>query len=179
MDMARVKKRSGDLQEFDLRKLAESMKRAGASEQVAQQIAAKAQTQAAEGASTVELRKFVAEELRRANESLGEAYARTLRLRVAAAKDVKTGAARVPRLIERVPDVRTGMPARVVNGEKRTEVRIEPTLDRREVWLNPDDLETLGAPEGSRVAVRFLTEGPGTPSRDPSPSQAQTARLRP
>jgi hypothetical protein len=179
MDMARVKKRSGDLQEFDLRKLVESMKRAGASEQVAQQIATKAQTQGAEGAPTIELRKFVAEELHRVNEPLGEAYARTLRLRVAAAKDVKTGAARVPRRIERVPDVRPGMPARVVNGEKRTEVRIEPALDRREVWLNPDDLQTLGAAEGSRVAVRFLSEGTGTQPRDPSARQTQTAQLRP
>lgn len=170
-EMTRMKKRSGELQEFDRRKLVESMKRAGASEQVAEQIAAKAQTQVAEGATTIELRKLAADELRKVNESVAEEYVRTLRLRVAAANDVKTGSARVPKRIERVPDVRPGMPARVRHGEKRTEVRIEPALDKREVWLNPADLEALGAPEGTRIAVRFLHEETGKPPESSIPGR--------
>ena len=158
--MTRVQKRSGELQEFDRTKLFQSMRRAGADEQVAKTIAERAQV--AEGASTMEIRRAVAEELRKVNEGIAEAYARTLRLVAKGRDDVPVGAARIPKGIQRVPDVRPGQPARVRFNENRREVRVEPALDSREVWLNRKELETLGAPEGTRVAVRFLREGGGT-----------------
>lgn len=173
--MTRIKKRSGELQEFDRQKLVESMVRAGASEQVAEQIADKARV--SEGASTIELRKLVAKELRQVNEAVAEAYVRTLRLRVSANDEIQMGAARVPKRMDRVPDVKPGQSARVRHGEKRTEVRVEPALENREVWLNPDDLEALGATEGTRIAVRFLHEGTGQPA--PPSMAARAAQPRP
>jgi hypothetical protein len=170
--MTRIKKRSGELQEFDRMKLIDSMIRAGANKTVAEQIAERVRV--SEGTSTIELRRMVAEELRKVNEAVAEAYVRTLRLRVSANGDIRTGAARIPKRIERLPDVKSGQPARVRHGEKRTEVRVEPALENRELWLNPEDLEALGAPEGTRVAVRFLREG-GQPSSAPSPTRTPSA----
>jgi len=176
--MTNVKKRSGELQVYDRRKLVQSMLQAGASEPIAKEIAAKVQAAEQEGFSTIELRRLVTTELRKVNEAVSEAYARTLRFPVKARDEVQTGRARVPRRIERVPDVTTGQPGRVGFGERRAEVRIEPSLDNREVWLNPSDFRALGAPEGARVAVRFLDQGgmptPGSSSGRPR----QTARLR-
>jgi hypothetical protein len=152
------------------------MVRAGASKPVAEQIAEKVRV--SEGTSTMELRRMVAEELRKVNESVAEAYVRTLRLRVSASGEVQTGSARVPRRIERLPDVKSGQPARVRHGEKRTEVRIEPLLENREVWLNPNDMAALGASEGTRVAVRFLHET-GGPSSPPPQAGRTTPQPRP
>lgn len=172
--MTRVKKRSGQLQDYDRTKLIESIKRAGADEKVAKEIAEK--TFVAEGAATLELRKRVADELRKTNPAVAEAYERTLRLPVKARDDVRPGAALVPKRIERVPEVKSGQPGRVRHGEKRTEVRVEPMLDSREVWLSRNDLAILGVPEGTRVAVRFLPEGgAGSPPSGVASMQSQPA----
>ena len=160
--MNRVKKRSGELQEFDRTRLTESMKRAGADERIAKDVAEKMFV--AEGTPTAEIRKHVADELRKVNPSVAEAYQQTLRLRAKAKDDVQAGTAKVPKKIERVPDVKPGQTARVRHEDKRFEVRIEPTLEAREVWLSRGDLTTLGAPEGTRVAVRFLREGSSVPT---------------
>jgi hypothetical protein len=176
--MVNVTKRSGQTQVFEPRKLAESMLRAGASEPVAKEIAKRVQVADGDGWSTIELRRRVTEQLRKVNEAVAEAYSRTLRLPVKARDEVQTGEARVPKRIERVPDVLPGQPGRVRFGDRRAEVRVEPALDDREVWLNPSDFRALGAPEGARVAIRFLyptsTRLPGSLSGRPR----QTARLR-
>jgi hypothetical protein len=167
--MKRVKKRSGELQEFDPERLVQSMKRAGADEQVAKSIAEKVQV--TEGASTLDLRRFVVNELRNVNAEAAAAYAQTLRLHAKARDDLRTGTARAPKTMERIPDVKPGQPAQVKHGEKRMEVRIEPSLDRREVWLNRADLQNLGASEGTRIAVRFLPEASGTPQAPGTPAR--------
>lgn len=171
--MTRVRKRSGELQEFDRTKLIESMRRAGADEQVARGIAEK--TAVVDGASTMDIRRDVVEELRKLNEDVAEAYARTVRLRAMARDDVPTGAARIPKGIERVPDVKWGQPARVRHQENRREVRVEPALETREVWLNPKEFEALGAAQGTRIAVRFLREGGGTEPPAMKAQQPQAA----
>lgn len=166
--MTQVVKRSGELQEFDRTKLVASIQRAGADPQVANAIGAKITV--AEGTSTMDLRRNVTEELRKVDERLADAYARTLRLRAMARDDVSAGSARVPKKIERVMGVTPGQPARVRHKDNRRDVRVEPALDMREVWLNRTEYEALGLPEGTRVAVRFLREGSGT---QPQTVQAQ------
>jgi hypothetical protein len=176
--MTNVTKRSGELQAYDRRKLVESMVRAGASEPVAKEIAARVEVADGDGMSTIELRRRVAAELRKVNESVSEAYARTLRLPVKARNEVETGRALVAKRIERVPDMTSGQPGRLGFGERRAEVRIDPALEDREVWLNPSDFRALGAPEGTRISVRFLYQG-GMPSLGSSAGRPrQTARLR-
>jgi hypothetical protein len=173
-----VTKRSGQTQAFDSRKLAESMVRAGASEPVAKEIAKRVQVADGDGLATIELRRRVTSELRKMNEAVAEAYARTLRFPVKARDEVQTGQARVPKRIERVPDVLPGQPGRVRFGDRRAEVRVEPALDDREVWLNPSDFRTLGAPEGARVAIRFLYQTGMPIFGSLSNRPRQTARLR-
>ena len=176
--MPNVTKRSGETQAFDQRKLVESMVRAGASEPVAKEIAKRAQVADGDGLSTIELRRLVASELRKVNEAVAEAYARTLRFPVKARTEVGAGQARVPKRIERVPDILPGQPGRVRFGERGADVRIEPSLDNREVWLNPSDFRTLGAPEGARVAIRFLYQTGAPVLGSLAGRPRQTARLR-
>ena len=154
------------------------MVRAGASDPVAKEIAKKVQAVDGDGLSTIELRRLVTSELRKVNEAVAEAYARTVRFPVKARNDVGAGQAHVPKRIERLPDILPGQPGRVGFGERRTNVRIEPSLDQREVWLNPSDFRALGAPEGARVAIRFLDQTGAPILGNFSGRPRQTARLR-
>ena len=77
--MTMVKKRSGEMQEFGRSKLEESMKRAGAKEEVAKRIAEK--IVASEGMTTEPLRQRVGEELRAVDPMSADAYLSTRRLK--------------------------------------------------------------------------------------------------
>ena len=167
--MTSVIKRSGRIRDFDPEKLVASMRRAGADEALARRIAQGIQVK--NGTRTSELRKRVTEELGRVSEPLADAYRRTVRLPAKSSDDVADGVVRVPRRMERIPNLKAGMPARVRHGDATMDVNAEPALDVREAWLTRKGLEALGVAEGTRVAVRFLREDEG----GLSPALARTA----
>ena len=165
--MTSVIKRAGRIRDFDLEKLVASIRKAGADVTTARDLAGKIEV--TNGMRTSELRARVTEELRKVSQALADAYARTLRLPAKSSDTVKNGRARVPERMEHVPDVKVGSPAQVRHGETRIDLRADPSLDVREVWLAPTAMKSLGAKEGARVAVRFLREVPGgrSASREP------------
>jgi|SRR3972149_1409287 len=165
--MTKVKKRSGEMQDLDRAKLEASIRRAGATEEIAKKVVSRVQPM--DGIPTDELRKLVAEELRKEEPNLAESYLMTVRLPAKAHPEVVTGVARVPQRLPRVPEIPHSMLARVVYGDKLTEVRVEPVLQVREIWLNRGDLESLGAREGARVAVRFQRANRGPTGGGPMP----------
>jgi hypothetical protein len=148
-----IRKKSGELQEFDRRKLEESMKRAGASEEVARRVSERIQP--SEGQSTDEIRKRVAEELRREDPATSGAYASAKRLRARSTSDAASGVARLHAELLRQLEAKPGDRARLSFGEKTAEVRLEQAsaAQPHEVQLHRADLERLGASEGSRVVV--------------------------
>lgn len=154
-ETARIKKRSGELQEFDRRKLEESMKRAGASEETARRVADRIEP--SEGMTTDELRKHVSRELERENALLSGAYASTRRLRARTASDLAAGVALFHEEVLRQHGLQSGQPAHVVHMDRRADVQVRPTESAKlaEIWMSKSDLERLGASEGSRVNVRF------------------------
>jgi hypothetical protein len=149
----RIRKKSGELQEFDRRKLEESIRRAGASQDVAKRIAERIQT--SEGMSTQDIRRRVADELRAENMALSGAYMSVRRLRARSASDLSTGVARLH--TDHLRGLSSDRNAMLVHGSNRAELRVEPSASAasHEVLLSSADLQRLGIQEGSRVAVRF------------------------
>lgn len=149
----KIRKKSGELQEFDRRKLEESIRRAGASSDVVKRVAERIQP--SEGLSTQDLRRTVADELRSENMALSGAYMSARRLRARAAQDLSTGVARLH--ADHLRGLSSGLNAMLVHGSNRAELRVEPTASAaaHEVLLSRADLQRLGIQEGSRVAVRF------------------------
>ncbi len=149
----KIQKKSGELQEFDRRKLEESVRRAGASQDVAKRIAEKIQP--SEGMSTQDIRRRVSDELRNENMALSGAYMSARRLRARAAQDLSAGVARLH--TDHLRGLSSDQSAMLVHGNKRAELRVEPSASAasHEVLLSSADLQRLGIQEGSRVAVRF------------------------
>jgi len=160
--LAKIKKRSGEMQEFDKRKLEQSVKSAGASEEVARRVAEKITP--SEGLSTEELRRSVSQELKRENESLSGAYTGTRRLRAKEAKDLSSGVVRLNEELLKTHGLQSGQHAHLMNKDMKTEVRVEPakSADREEIQMSHADLEKLGVSEGSRVNVRFSADSHAT-----------------
>lgn len=151
--MTKVAKRSGEVQDFDRRKVEESLKNAGASEDVATRVAGRIQPQ--EGMATAQIRAKVAEELRRERADLAEAYLRTVRLNARTNPGIPAGRVQVPEVLQRIPDLAPNPEARIGFGNKWAQVSAERALKAREVWVNQADLQRLGASDGARVAVHF------------------------
>lgn len=149
----KIQKKSGELEEFDRRKLEESIKRAGASPEVVKRVSEKIQP--SEGLSTQDLRRRVAEELQRENSALSGAYMSTRTMRTRASPELNSGVARIH--AEHLRGLRSDQNALLVHGSKRAEFHIEPTSTAaaHEVHLNKVDLDRLGIQEGTRVALKF------------------------
>lgn len=72
--MAKVKKRSGVMQEFDKAKCKTSVKKAGAKEEHATKVADKVAGKVKEGTATIEIREWVITELKPLDSKVTEAY---------------------------------------------------------------------------------------------------------
>ncbi len=166
--MTKVTKRSGEAQDFDRRRLEESVTKAGATEETAKRVAERVQP--VEGMSTAQIRTRVAEELRREKPDLAEAYLQTVRLKARTTPEVLVGSVRVPEALPRIPDLAPNQNARVGFGTKWAEVAVERVLKTREVWISQTDLQKLGATDGARIAVHFPRGTPSPAAQPPRPS---------
>jgi hypothetical protein len=130
--MARIKKRSGEMQEFDRQKLEESIRRAGAS-------------------------RMVSQELGRENSALSGAYTSTRKLRARSAADLASGVALLNEDILKKHGLEPGQNAYVVHMDKRADVqvRMADSVDQAEILMSRSDLEKLGASDGTRVNIRL------------------------
>ena len=72
--MAKVKKRSGVLQEFDKTKVKNSLKKAGAKEEHATKVADKIAGKVKEGTATVEIMEWAITELKPLDPNAAKAY---------------------------------------------------------------------------------------------------------
>lgn len=143
------------MQEFDRRKLEESIRKAGASDETARKVADRIKH--SEGTTTEELRKQVSQELKRENAALSGAYASTRRLRARSASDLAAGVVLLHEELLKQYGLQSGQAAHVVHMDRRADVHIRPTESAKpaEIWMSRSDLDRLGATEGSRVNIRF------------------------
>jgi hypothetical protein len=153
--MARIKKRSGEMQEFDRQKLEESIRRAGASDEAARRVAERVRP--VEGTTTEELRRMVSQELGRENSALSGAYTSTRKLRARSAADLASGVALLNEDILKKHGLEPGQNAYVVHMDKRADVqvRMADSVDQAEILMSRSDLEKLGASDGTRVNIRL------------------------
>jgi hypothetical protein len=152
--MVRLQKASGKLEEFNKAKLEESIRHTGATAEVAKKVADRVRP--VEGMPTADLRRSVAQELKREDSTLSSAYASTKRLSAKAAADLSPGVARIPEETLRSMDLRSGQSARLSFGGKTLEVKVEKaSAAHRDILLSKADLQRLGASEGTRIGVQF------------------------
>lgn len=154
-ETAKVRKRSGKVEEFDRRKLEESIRHAGASPEVVNRISKRIEPK--DEISSEELRKKVAEELRRESTTLSGTYQSTRPLRIRASSEAKTGVARINEQLLREYGARSGGHVTVRHKDRETKMEVEARseLDPHEIQVNRSDLDKLGAQEGVRLDVRF------------------------
>jgi len=150
-----VRKRSGKVEEFDRRKLEESMRRAGASPEIVKRVSQRIEPK--EETSSDELRKKVAEELRRESTTLSGAYMSTKNLKIRTSSEVKAGVARLNEELLKEHGARSGGHVMVRHKDREAKMQIEaiPKLSPQEIQVSKADLEKLGAQEGVRLDVRF------------------------
>jgi hypothetical protein len=153
--MAKVRKRSGEAEEFDVKKLEESVRRAGASPEVARRIAQRATPKG--DVSSDELRRTVADELRKEDSSLSGAYLSTKMLRTRTSADLKAGIVRMHEDLLKRQGVKSGEHVMLRHRDHEAKLRIESHSDvhPREIVVSRTDLDKLGAQEGVRLDVRF------------------------
>jgi len=153
--VAKVRKKSGELQEFDRRKLEASIRHAGASEEVAKRVAERIQPTGE--ISSSELRHRVSQELRRENEALSGAYSSTRRLRAKTDSSLAAGIVRMHEELLKEHGLSPGKKAHIEHETKKAEVRVELAKGARpaEIHMSKSDLDKLGASDGSRVRIRF------------------------
>ncbi len=153
--MAKVRKRSGESEEFDRGKLEESVRRAGASPEVAKRVAEQAEPKG--DVSSDELRRRVADELRKESTSLSGAYLSTKMLRTRTASDLKSGVARIHEDLLKSQGARSGEHVMLRHKDREAKVQIESdsNLHPREIAVSMSDLDKLEAKEGIRLDVKF------------------------
>ena len=153
--MARIVKRSGKSENFDIKKLERSIILAGASKDVARDISRR--IDAKDGMNSQELRRLTAREIEKERVDLAQNYLSTRNLTAIRTSNVAEGVARVNRqLLERI-GVSSNQPARLTAGKNQMQMRLEEMTSGadQEVQLSDSDMRRLGIEDGSRISVRF------------------------
>jgi predicted transcriptional regulator with HTH domain len=149
----KIKKKSGELQDFDQDKLEKSMLDAGATPQLAKQISSRVQP--SEGLSSDDLRRRVSEELLRENTYLAGAYLSTRRFTVKNDPSLVSGIVRMD--AEHFNGISASANAILYAETNKTEVHLQAIqgMDPGEIQMSFADMDKLHVSDGSCVAVRF------------------------
>ena len=149
----KIRKKSGELEDFDKGKLEKSMQNAGASVEISGRISERIQP--VEGLSTEDLRRRVAEELQRENQALSGAYMSTRSLRVRGEASLGQGIARLN--ADHLRGLQPDREALLISASRKAEVRLQPVTGASpsEIFLSNADMQSLGAQEGSRIQVKY------------------------
>ena len=151
--MANVNKKDRKPEPFDRVKLERSIRDTGIDENMAREIARKVPEK--EEITTDEIRRIVAEELKKKNPEAAERYTETRRLAARKAVDAVRGIARLTKETMSRLKVKSGDTINVLHRDKPYKVRAEiAPIDRKEIQLHEEDLRAIGASDGTRVAVQ-------------------------
>jgi len=153
--MAKLKKRSGQEEEFNRTKLEGSLRKAGATEETVRHVAERIRPR--EGMTTSELRGQVATELKSRNPEVAKRYENT-RARVAkTGATVPRGSAYLHEETLRALGVKAGDTIEVTHGGKTHRVRAEVSpVQQREIHLHDEAFKALGASAGTKIGFKRL-----------------------
>jgi hypothetical protein len=151
--MPELNKRKGAREQFNRKKLEESVKRAGASEDVAERIASKIDPTKVK--TSEEVRKHVIEHLKETDPKTAKRYEETRRLAAKRAVEAAMGTVRLHEETMRALGANPGDTIVVeYRGNKHTLRAETAPVERTEMHLHEDDLRKLDATEGTRLAAR-------------------------
>ncbi len=154
--MTLLNKRTGTQEEFDGAKLEESITRAGATEEMAREIASRIDPTTVN--TTEEIRTRVVEELRKTDAAIAERYERTRNLAARKAVEAAAGTVRLHIETMKALGANPGDTIVVEHAENTHTLTAETApVEMREIHLHETDLEKLGATEGTRLATRRST----------------------
>lgn len=152
--MPKLTKRTGTHEEFSPTKLEESLRRAGASQTEASDIATRLKP--TEGETTEAFRKRVANELRQKNANAAHKYETTRRLETQQNDQVSKGRAQIHPDTLRHYGLKAQDKVTAEHQGKTLELQLEEGAQarHREVRMHPDTAKQLGAANQARVALR-------------------------
>lgn len=152
--MPRIRKLSGVEEEFERAKLESSLRRAGATESTARELASKLSVR--EGLSTSELRSQVLSELKAVDAKAAENYESARCCEAKAAAEVSKDVVRLhPDILKRL-GVQAGATLELEHAGKRQTLRVEESsaISSRELHIHSEVLSSLGASAGAKLAIR-------------------------
>ena len=151
--MDNVRKRSGETEKFDKAKLERSLRKARVDEKTAMDITNRVSEK--ELNTTDEIRKRVAEELRKTDAKAAERYEDTRRLAAKAAIDAAKGTARMTEDTMNRLKLEAGDTIDLCHEDHKHTVKAErAAINAKEVRLHEEDLKALGVTDGTSIAVR-------------------------
>ncbi len=154
--MENVKKRSGKTEKFDKAKLERSLRKARVDEKTAMDISNRASEK--ELNTTDEIRKMVAEELRKTDAKAAERYEGTRRLAARAAIDAAKGIARLTEETMNGLKLEVGDTIDLCHEDRKHTVKAEKAaVGVKEIRLHEEDLKALGVTDRTQIAVRRHT----------------------
>lgn len=153
MAMAKLKKRTGQTEEFNQLKLESSIRWAGVTDAVAKEIASKLVPR--NDMSTSELRSQVLAELKAKDPATAQRYERTRTCRARLAPDLGKETARLHPDTLRTLGLNAGAPLRLEYAGRAANVRTEasPQVALDGVQLHADTLQSIGASVEAKVAL--------------------------
>lgn len=154
--MPLVNKITGTQEEFDRGKLEESIRRAGATEETAREIASRIDPTTVN--TTTEIRRRVAEELREKDAAMAERYEKTRNLAARKAVEAVMGTVMLNEETMKALGANPGDSIILEHQGNTHTLRAETApIGRKEIQLGEEDLATLGAAEGTKLAARRTT----------------------
>lgn len=162
-NIPKIRKSCGAEEEFDPNRLQNSIRAAGASDDIARSVSERVskRIRSSESVSSESVSGLVTEELDRASPSLSGAYRATENMRAISAPNVNAGVAQVPDDLVKRFGLKFGEQVNVLYQDRKAQMKVQPVsaLDPRDIVLSKQDLDRLKAPEGSRVSVRMPARG--------------------
>jgi hypothetical protein len=153
--MTTIVKKNGTAEEFDRKKIEDSLRNAGADWFTAKETAARIQER--DGMTTSDIREALDLELKKINQDLSERYSQVRRFTARNFSKIPKGTARLSRESIDALAIEAGDTLEIKYRDRWQNMRIEEDKDllsHNDILLNNEDMATIGVIEGNRVKAR-------------------------
>jgi hypothetical protein len=148
--MTTLTKHDGSKEPFDRKKIEESIRKAGADDATAKEIARSIPT---DNITSLQIRSSVVEKLRERSVNVSHRYSGTIRLAPRTSNDVPRGVVLMAKENLNRLNVKTDEMIQIRHGNLIKEFKAEaaPTVKKNEICINTDDCRDIGITDGNRI----------------------------
>jgi hypothetical protein len=153
--MTTIIKKNGEPEEFDRKKIEDSLRNAGADWFTAKETADRIQEK--DGMTTSDIRRALDKELKNLNRELSDRYSRTRRFTARNSAKIAKGVAKLSKDSIRALGIEAGDALEIKYRDRWQKLRIEEndgTSTHNEILLNKHDMAAIGVIDGNRVKAR-------------------------